>query len=241
MSGRTGEEQRARVVDVLALVGLSGFEHRSVSTLSGGEQQRVALARALAPEPRLLMLDEPLGALDRDLRDRLLDDLARILDETDVPALYVTHDHDEAFAIADRIAVMRAGRLVQTDEPEALWSHPVDLWTATFLGFGPPVEGVVRAGGSVETPWGDLPIRPGSVEGPVVVAVRPGAVRIASDERGALRARVERVEFRGERRIATVHAGTGPPLQISVDRRIAAGVEVALDVDPDGVLPYPSG
>jgi thiamine transport system ATP-binding protein len=238
MTGVKGEAQRARVADVLALVGLSGFEPRSVSTLSGGEQQRVALARALAPQPRLLMLDEPLGALDRDLRDRLLDDLATILEDTAVPALYVTHDHDEAFAIADRIAVMRAGRLVQTDEPETLWSRPLDLWTATFLGFGPPVDGIVRSG-SVHTPWGDLPALPDSAEGPAVVVLRPDAVRIAADERGALRGRVERVEFRGERRIATVRAGAGPPLSISVDRRLGPGLEVALAVDPDGVLLYP--
>ena len=123
-----------RVRELLELVGLAGFERRSVGTLSGGEQQRVALARALAPEPRLLLLDEPLGSLDRRLRDRLLDDLARLFDELDLTALYVTHDHTEAFTLGDRVAVMRHGRVVQVATPDELWAGPVDDDTARFLG-----------------------------------------------------------------------------------------------------------
>ena len=109
MRGDPPEAVAARTAEVLDLVGLAGFEHRSIGTLSGGEQQRVALARALAPEPRVLLLDEPLGSLDRRLRDRLLDDLARVFDELGLTAVYVTHDQTEAFALGDRVAVMRAG------------------------------------------------------------------------------------------------------------------------------------
>ena len=123
-----------RVDELLELVGLAGFERRSVGTLSGGEQQRVALARALAPEPRLLLLDEPLGSLDRRLRDRLLDDLARLFAELDLTAVYVTHDHTEAFTLGDRVAVMRHGRVVQVATPDGLWARPVDEDTARFLG-----------------------------------------------------------------------------------------------------------
>jgi thiamine transport system ATP-binding protein len=124
----------ARVAEVLGLVGLAGFEKRSVATLSGGEQQRVALARALAPEPRVLLLDEPLGSLDRRLRDRLLADLARLFLELSVTALYVTHDQAEAFALGHRVAVMRAGRVVQVGTPDELWGHPADEDVARFLG-----------------------------------------------------------------------------------------------------------
>ena len=114
----------ARRAELLALVGLAGFERRSVATLSGGEQQRVALARALAPEPRLLLLDEPLGSLDRPLRDRLLDDLEALFDELGSTAVYVTHDQAEAFALGDRVAVMRDGRVVQVATPDELWARP---------------------------------------------------------------------------------------------------------------------
>ena len=134
MRGDDPQAIAGRVRELLELVGLAGFERRSVGTLSGGEQQRVALARALAPEPRLLLLDEPLGSLDRRLRDRLLDDLARLFDELDVTALYVTHDHTEAFTLGDRVAVMRHGRVVQVASPDELWAGPVDEDTARFLG-----------------------------------------------------------------------------------------------------------
>jgi thiamine transport system ATP-binding protein len=134
MRGDSPEQVALRTSELLSLVGLTGFERRSVGSLSGGEQQRVALARALAPEPRVLMLDEPLGSLDRRLRDRLLDDLRTLFDELDLTAIYVTHDRTEAFALGDRVAVMRAGRIVQVATPDELWAHPVDADTARFVG-----------------------------------------------------------------------------------------------------------
>jgi thiamine transport system ATP-binding protein len=134
MRGDAPEAVEARVAEVLELVGLAGFEQRSVATLSGGEQQRVALARALAPAPRVLLLDEPLGSLDRRLRDRLLDDLGGLFAALSVTALYVTHDQSEAFALGDRVAVMRAGRLVQEGTPDELWASPADEDVARFLG-----------------------------------------------------------------------------------------------------------
>ena len=164
MGGDDPQTVESRARELLELVGLAGFERRSVGTLSGGEQQRVALARALAPEPRLLLLDEPLGSLDRRLRDRLLDDLARLFDELDVTALYVTHDHTEAFTLGDRVAVMRHGRVVQVATPDELWAGPADEDTARFLGIA-NVDGteivrpeavavrpaVARGDGTVET------------------------------------------------------------------------------------------
>lgn len=118
----------------LDLVGLAGFEQRDVNTLSGGEQQRVALARSLAPRPRLLMLDEPIGALDRNLRDRLLAELPDLLGRLNQTALYVTHDQEEAFALADRVLILQAGKVVQAGTPSEIHSHPASPFVAEFLG-----------------------------------------------------------------------------------------------------------
>ena len=131
----------ARVGELLELVGLSGYADRQPATLSGGERQRVALARALAVRPRLLLLDEPLSALDRTLRERLALDLREILVVAGTTALLVTHDHDEAFAVADRMALMRAGRLVQQGTLGEVWSAPADAEAARFLGYATVLEG----------------------------------------------------------------------------------------------------
>lgn len=134
-SGLSRPERDARVAQMLELVGLPDFGQRQIVHLSGGERQRVALARALAPEPRLLLLDEPLSALDRDLRERLAGDLRRVLRETETTAIFVTHDHDEAFTIADRVAVMRAGRIEQIGTPHSVWRAPANEAVAGFLGY----------------------------------------------------------------------------------------------------------
>ena len=124
-----------RVREMLHLVGLEGYEHRKVTELSGGQAQRVALARSLAPAPRALLLDEPLSALDRNLREHLADELARILREVGTTAIHVTHDQDEASTIADTVAVMDHGRLLQRATPDVLWRSPASKAVARFLGF----------------------------------------------------------------------------------------------------------
>src|SRR5512135_216069 len=124
------DEVQARVHEVLDLVNLPGFEKRRVTELSGGEQQRVALARALAPRPRLLMFDEPLGALDRALREELLGQLRRILRETGLPALYVTHDQDEAFRIGDRLLLLHEGQIIREGSVPQVWADPRSAWVA---------------------------------------------------------------------------------------------------------------
>ena len=149
---RPRREVDARVGELLELVGLAGYAGRPPSTLSGGERQRVALARALAVEPRLLLLDEPLSALDKTLRERLARDLRTILTKAGTTALLVTHDHEEAFAVADRMAVMRAGRLVQAGTLSDVWQHPADADTARFLGYasvlsGAPAQALITAAG----------------------------------------------------------------------------------------------
>jgi thiamine transport system ATP-binding protein len=171
MRGDTPEAIAGRTAELLALVGLSGYERRSVGTLSGGEQQRVALARALAPEPRVLLLDEPLGSLDRRLRDRLLDELAQLFDALALTAVYVTHDQTEAFTLGDRVAVMRAGRVVQVATPDELWARPLDEDVARFLGLANVADGeVVRPEAVTVVP------ATGRGEGVVEGAVRTGAI-----------------------------------------------------------------
>lgn len=134
MQGRAPDEIRARASEALTWVGLSGLEHRRIDGLSGGEEQRVALARTLAPEPCLVMLDEPLGSLDRMLRERLIIEVAELLRARGTTALYVTHDHAEAEAVADRIAIMRAGRIVQAGTLPVIRATPADSWVAEFVG-----------------------------------------------------------------------------------------------------------
>jgi thiamine transport system ATP-binding protein len=239
MAGIDRAARAQRVDEVLELVGLTALRDRRVAGLSGGEQQRVALARALAVEPRLLMLDEPLGALDRPWRDRLLREIRALLDRTQLPALYVTHDHEEAFALADRIAVMRAGRVVQMGAPVDVWQRPADEWTAVFLGFGPVVDGE-RVDAGIATPWGVIPAVGVDRAGQAArVVLRPDAVRLAPD--GPIRGCVTGSVFGGDRTELTVDAG-GPALRVRVPGRDApaVGTSVCLAIEPDAVLVYPA-
>jgi spermidine/putrescine transport system ATP-binding protein len=138
------EKINIRVAEMLDLVNLQGFEKRKVTDLSGGEQQRVALARALAPSPRLLMFDEPLGALDKSLKEDLLNQIRAILHKTKIPAIYVTHDQDEAFTIADRILFLHDGEIIRDGTPDEVWTNPKSAWAARMLGMGNVIEGVVK-------------------------------------------------------------------------------------------------
>jgi thiamine transport system ATP-binding protein len=210
-----------RVAELLALVGLEGYADRLPATLSGGERQRVALARSLAVAPRLLLLDEPLSALDAGLRERLAVDLREILRAAGTTALMVTHDQEEAFAVADRLAVMRAGRIVQQGEIAEVWRAPADPETALFLGYarvleGPAAAALLRAAGRPPAP---------------AVAVRRSALVVADD--GPLGGRVVSgratpelirlvvdVDGVGEvdaiARLGT-HPAPGDPVRLSVD------------------------
>ena len=166
----------ARVGDLLELVGLPGYGRRRVATLSGGEAQRVALARALAPRPRLVLLDEPLAALDRSLRERLLTDLRSVLISTGSTAVFVTHDQTEAFAVADRIAVMRAGNVVQVGSALDVLTRPADAWVADFVGYGAILTATAARVIGRPVAAGEL------------LALRPAALIL--DSAGAVRGRV---------------------------------------------------
>ena len=178
---------KLRVTDSLEQVNLSGFAKRNVTELSGGEQQRVALARALAPRPRLLMFDEPLGALDRTLRDRLLDELRGILHNSGIPAIYVTHDQEEAFAIADRIVLLHNGLIAQEGRPADVASHPASGWVAQFLGLGNVIMGKWLGRGRVQTLLGVLDVdckTEAGVGQDVALFIRPERVKLIGNGNG---------------------------------------------------------
>jgi ABC-type Fe3+/spermidine/putrescine transport system ATPase subunit len=203
MASLPDEQVHQRAREVLELVGLSGFEARDVNTLSGGEQQRVALARSAAPHPRLLMLDEPLGALDRALRDRLLMELGEILRRMQQTAIYVTHDQEEAFALADRVVLMSQGRIEQAGEPQAIYSHPASAFVARFLGLSNLLPGeVLYQDGQLilQTAIGALPAPSplvGMPAGNVTVLVRPDGVLLDSHTPFRLAGRLVKKSFRG--------------------------------------------
>jgi thiamine transport system ATP-binding protein len=221
MHGVEAEARHKRVAELLELVGLGGYQKRKVTELSGGEQQRVALARALAPRPRLLLLDEPLSALDRALREQLAVDLARLLREAGATALVVTHDHDEAFTLADRVAVMRGGRIRQVGPPTEVWRSPVDVDTAKFLGCGKILPAEVAL---------DLL----GVTVPGRVGLRSTALRVDSD--GPLEGVVEeRVHRRDHVRLLVTVGGEEFEAVAPIAEPPALGDRVRLVVDPDGL------
>jgi iron(III) transport system ATP-binding protein len=184
----------ARARDILALVGLGMLGDRYPHELSGGQQQRVALARALAPEPSVVLLDEPWSNIDPLLRASMRDELARILRIADVTVLVVTHDREEAFSLADRIALMREGRIVQADPPERLYFRPADGWAAQFVGAANVLPGRVRAG-RVQTALGEFSAPNGGAEANVEVVVRPELLELRPDRQGD--GEVVGREFRG--------------------------------------------
>jgi len=207
MKNWKNNDVKTRLAEVLELVNLRGFEHRKVTELSGGEQQRVALARALAPRPRLLMFDEPLGALDRALREDLLNELRGILHRTKIPAIYVTHDQDEAFTIADRVLLLHDRQIVQAGTPAEVWSKPNSVWVAQFLGLGNIIEGKIINGKKVETDVGNFSMtcrHPHQVGEKVHLLARPLE---ASNEANQIRGRVVDVVFQQERFKITLDDG----------------------------------
>ncbi len=173
-------QRRQRAGEMLELVGLSGFADRFAHQLSGGQQQRVALARALAIQPKVLLLDEPLSALDAKVRARLRDEIRRVQLEVGITTLFVTHDQEEALAIADRVGVMHSGRIEQLGPPTTIYSRPATPFVAEFVGLTNRLPGVVR-GGEVDVRGTRLPlVQPDAADGPAIALVRPEAVTVAS-------------------------------------------------------------
>ncbi len=215
-------DQDRTVADLLDLVGLPGAQRRAVASLSGGEQQRVALARALAPRPRLLMLDEPLGQLDRGLRERLVVELRRLFRDLGTTVLAVTHDQQEAFALADRVVVMQDGRIAQTGTPLEVWRRPATEFVARFLGFDNVVGATVQ-GEAAGTPWGKVPVPEGTPNGPCRLLVRPAGVRLTPDAEG-LPAMVTARTFRGSHVTLLLQPSGGPQVEAACALREAPEV-----------------
>jgi thiamine transport system ATP-binding protein len=217
MQGAGAAAIELRVAELLDLVGLGGRERRSVRSLSGGERKRVALARALAPSPRVLLLDEPLGALDRPLHDRLMLELRDLFAAIGQTALYVTHDAAEAFAVGSRIAVMRDGGIAQLDTPERLWAAPADAWVARFVGLTNVEE-----------------------RGPTAVVTRPEGVRFLLDPAGNAIVSSSRrdgpvvtlfARYDDGREIASAHVGLQQP---------PPGARVMVEIDAAAVVEVPT-
>ncbi len=221
---RPRREVQHRVDELLDLVGLPGFGDRSTGTLSGGERQRVALARALAVEPRLLLLDEPLSALDTGLRERLAADLREILVAAGTTALLVTHDQEEAFAVADRMALMRAGQVVQAGTVDEVWRAPVDAEAARFLGYATVLTDVaasrVLAAGGATFRAAALALRrsalrhdpSGPLQGAVLSArVTPELLRLTVDVDG----------------VGAVHAVAAQDAAVRVGHQVRLGVDLS--------------
>ena len=204
------------VNDALDLVGIRAEAERMPHELSGGQQQRVALARALAAKPSVVLLDEPFSNLDANLRERVRGEVRHILREAGTTAIFVTHDQDEAFAIADSVCIMLRNAVVQCGQPEDVYLHPVSLEVAAFLGAANVLDGE-RSGAFAQCALGTLPVGgSGAPDGPVKVSVRPETVRLRPAAGPTLDAEVTAVEFRG--------------IYKAVFLRLASGVEIVSNV-----------
>ena len=227
---RSRAARAERVTELLELVGLEGYADRSPGTLSGGERQRVALARALAVDPRLLLLDEPLSALDRGLRERLATDLHDILRRAGATAMLVTHDQEEAFAVADRMAVMRDGRIVQGGTLDEVWRQPADAWTAQFLGYATVLTGdrarLLRDTAAPTATW-------------QAVALRRSALRV--DPSGPLTATVEEARVTPDQiRVQLDVDGAGSlPAVADPGTDVRVGAQVRVSIDTSRIAPVP--
>ncbi|HEX7254992.1 MAG TPA: ABC transporter ATP-binding protein [Gaiellaceae bacterium] len=217
----------ARVAGALELVGLSGLERRYPSELSGGQQQRVALARALAPRPAVVLLDEPWSNIDPLLRSSMRDELCEILRAADVTTVLVTHDREEAFSLADRIAVMHDGSIAQSGAPEEIYFRPATRWVAEFVGAANVIAGRAE-GGRVETALGSFAAECGNGHTPVEVLVRPELLELRPDPDGA--GHVISREFRGHDVFYRVRLEDGTELcsQRPSTERVALGDRVSV-------------
>lgn len=239
------DEIYSRVQSALEQVNMISFARRSVTDLSGGEQQRVALARAIAPRPRLLMLDEPLGALDRTLREQLTGELRQLLHHTGIPTIYVTHDQEEAFALADRLVLLSEGNVVQTGAPVEVYRGPKNAWVARFLGMGNLLPGKVISIQPlrVQTELGVFESAPNAGQGYAIGAVvelllRPGGAcnQCEQIEKNQLTGTVKDVLFAGEKYRVTLDCGMGYVFSFTLDSSPRPGEVMQLNLAPESVI-----
>jgi len=217
--GVKGDALRARVATALGLVDLAGYASRRITQLSGGQQQRVALARALAPEPRVLLLDEPLSNLDPALRERTRRELREVIERVGITTVLVTHEQEEAFELGDRVALLRRGRLEQLGTPMDLYARPASPFVVSFIGRSSRVPVVVDAGGTLRLADGrwELPeaLRECTEAGPATLYVRPEAARLVGPVADVPSGRVTAVRFAGPTALVSVLLQNGHLLEVA--------------------------
>jgi putative spermidine/putrescine transport system ATP-binding protein len=238
--GIDAAERAARVAELVKLTGISGLENRQVDQLSGGQRQRVALARAVAVRPRVLLLDEPLTALDASLRERLRGELDRLLRSLGITTVYVTHDQSEAMALGDRIVVMQNGAIAQMGTPREIYFAPASRFVAEFIGAANIVEGPA-ADGVMTLPGGRLALADRAADGAMMVMIRPETVAVVAPDAASLTGRVETISFAGDRQRLTVAGAAEKPLAIDAPNTVAVkvGDRVGLKIDPAAVRVLP--
>ncbi len=238
MLGKPAAEISTSVARVLALVKLEDFADRLPAQLSGGQQQRVALARALAPEPQVLLLDEPLSALDLKLRKEMQSELKRLQTETGITFVFVTHDQEEALTMSNRIGVMSAGALLQVGTPHQIYDQPVNRFVADFIGETNFLPGRVEAG-KIRIGTGDLlEVAAGDHQGDITLAIRPEQIRLVPSGAG-LPAKVADTTYLGTDTHYTLALGDGSTLvarvQSNAAQSFAVGEPVSVAIDPGTV------
>jgi putative spermidine/putrescine transport system ATP-binding protein len=239
--GLPAAERAKRIAELVELTNISGLENRRIDQLSGGQRQRVALARAVAIRPGILLLDEPLTALDAALRERLRGELNRLLRALGITTIYVTHDQAEAMELGDRIVVMSKGRIAQIGAPRDIYFTPANRFVAEFIGAANIVEAPL-AGGHLILPGGRQPIG-GAADLPAAVAmIRPETIRIVDAAGAGLAGVVENVSFVGDRQRLTVSGASERPITVDAPNTlpVRSGERVGLSIAPEAVRLLPA-
>ena len=234
------DERAARVAELVALTNISGLESRRIDRLSGGQRQRVALARAVAIRPGILLLDEPLTALDAALRERLRGELNRLLRALGITTIYVTHDQAEAMELGDRIVVMRKGAIAQIGSPREIYFTPQNRFVAEFIGAANIIEAPLENGHLV-LPGGRQPIDGNASQPGAVAMIRPETIAIVSPANAPLSGTIDSVSFIGDRQRLIISAAADRPLTVDAPNTIRAtiGERVGLSIAPDAVRLLP--
>lgn len=241
IGGVARDERAKRVAELVALTNITGLENRRIDQLSGGQRQRVALARAIAIRPGILLLDEPLTALDAALRDRLRGELNRLLRALGITTIYVTHDQAEAMELGDRIVVMRKGAIAQIGTPREVYFTPKNRFVAEFVGAANIIEAPIEQGELV-LPGGRLPMGAETTIANAAVMIRPETIRVLEPGAGLLTGVVETVSFIGDRQRLVVSGASPRPLNVDAPNTIQAkaGDRVGLSIAPEALRVLPS-
>src|SRR5690349_24664817 len=239
--GASAQERAARVAELVALTGIEGLEHRRIDQLSGGQRQRVALARAVAVRPSVLLLDEPLTALDAALRERLRSELNRLLRTLGITTIYVTHDQSEAMALGDRVVVMSKGQIAQIGSPREIYFEPRNRFVAEFIGAANIIESSVE-NGQLVLPGGRQPVAGPIHQKAAIAMVRPETIRLVEPDCAPLSGTIDSVAFNGDRQRLVVSGASAKPLTVDAPNtvNVKSGDRVGLSIAPEAVRLLPA-